>query len=313
MKRFSIIILFVLVISSCSGNKWHEFKGYAQGGTYSIKANLKDARLSKDEIGSGIRSLLDSIDCSLSGYNGNSILSRFNAGEAVTPDRFFIECLNLSDKYSQLSQGAFDVWSAPLYDAWGFGFSTDSLPDPQKIQEAIELSRGHKKMNFNAIAQGYSCDVIASYLRGLGVKDMLVNIGEIYCCGLNPKGKPWTVGVDRPVDGNNEPGKDIQGIWSSEGQALGIVTSGNYRKYYIKDGVKYAHTIDPRTGYPVTHSLLSATVTAPNAAEADALATTCMVLGPEKARELILKLEGVEAYLICADSVWLSPGFTLKQ
>ena len=141
---------------------------------------------------------------------------------------------------------------------------------------------------------------------------MLVDIGEIYCDGLNPSGRGWTIGVDNPVDGNNSPGKDLKGIWHSDGSGCGIVTSGNYRKFYIKDGKKYAHTIDPRTGYPVQHNLLSATVVAPTAAEADALATACMVLGAEDARSLIESLDGVEAYLICSDSTWKSDGFNLE-
>ena len=163
-------------------------------------------------------------------------------------------------------------------------------------------------MNFNAIAQGYSCDKVAAYLYNLGVKDMLVDIGEIFCDGLNPQGKPWRIGIDRPEDGNNTPGADMQAILVSSGGPQGIVTSGNYRKFYIKDGVKYSHTIDPRTGRPVQHNLLSATVIAPTAMEADAYATYCMVIGKEKAQEFILSRPELEACLISED-VWTSPGF----
>ena len=168
-------------------------------------------------------------------------------------------------------------------------------------------------MNFNAIAQGYSCDIVAEYLYSIGVKDMLVDIGEIFCDGRNPSGEGWSIGVDNPVDGNDSPGSDLRGIWRSNGAAQGIVTSGNYRKFYVKDGKKYAHTIDPRSGRPVEHGLLSASVVAPTAAEADALATACMVLGPQGARELVEALDGVEAYLIFADGVWTSEGFNLEQ
>ena len=191
----------------------------------------------------------------------------------------------------------------------GFGFTADSLPSPERISAAKLLCKEHKTLNFNAIAQGYSCDVIASYLYSIGVKDMLVDIGEIYCDGLNPSGKGWSIGIDNPVDGNDTPGKDLRGVWRSDGSGQGIVTSGNYRKFYVRDGKKYAHTIDPRTGFPVQHCLLSATIVAPSAAEADALATACMVMGPDAAREFVLGHPGIEACLISSDGVWTSEGF----
>ena len=140
-----------------------------------------------------------------------------------------------------------------------------------------------------------------------------MDIGEIYCRGLNPKGEGWTIGVDNPSDGNNEPGRELRGIWQSDGSGCGIVTSGNYRKFYVRDGRKYAHTIDPRTGYPVTHELLSATIVAPSAALADALATACMVMGPDWSKEFITSHEGIEGYLICGSGVWNSEGFNLLQ
>ena len=302
----------LLLAVSCTHRGYETFTGYTQGGTYQVKANLEGVSIPHNTIAAAIDSLLEGIDFSISGYNRSSILSRRNAGEDISPDRYFSELMELSEKYKELSGGAFDVCSGPLFDIWGFGFTSDSLPPDDAIQKAMQDCRDGKVLNFNAIAQGYSCDVIAGYLHSIGVKDMLVDIGEIYCDGLNPSGRGWTIGVDNPVDGNNSPGKDLKGIWHSDGSGCGIVTSGNYRKFYIKDGKKYAHTIDPRTGYPVQHNLLSATVVAPTAAEADALATACMVLGAEDARSLIESLDGVEAYLICSDSTWKSDGFNLE-
>jgi len=303
----------LLLCCSCRENSYFNFSGYAQGGEYVVKANLKDVKEKPSEISAGIDSILLGIDFSLSGYNKSSLVSRFNSGEEMTPDRYFSEVLALSVRYREETGGSFDVFAAPLFDIWGFGFRSDSLPSPDEVQIAIEECKKEKKLNFNAIAQGYSCDVIAAYLHSLGVKDMLVNIGEIYCEGLNASGRPWTVAVDNPVDGNDSPGSDLRGVWNSEGKACGIVTSGNYRKYYIKDGHKYAHTIDPRTGYPVEHNLLSATVVAPTAAMADAYATACMVMGEQKSREFILATEGVEAYLISGNGCWHSPGFPLSE
>ncbi len=156
------------------------------------------------------------------------------------------------------------------------------------------------ELNYNAIAQGYSCDLVAQYLYGIGVKDMLVDIGEIFCDGSNPNGEGWKIGIDRPIDGNNSPGQDIVGVWQSGKGPCGIVTSGNYRKFYIHNGKKYAHTIDPRTGYPVNHTLLSATIAAPDATSADAYATYCMVIGLDQAKKFIAKkeAEGISGYLV---------------
>ena len=303
----------LLLACACTGGKYETFSGYAQGGTYRVKVNMQGVKVSPETIAAAIDSLLEAIDFSISGYNRNSLLSKRNAGEEMVPDRYFSELLELSEKYKELSGGAFDVYSGPLFDLWGFGFTSDSLPSDEAIERALADCKAGKILNFNAIAQGYSCDIVAEYLYSIGVKDMLVDIGEIFCDGRNPSGEGWSIGVDNPVDGNDSPGSDLRGIWRSNGAAQGIVTSGNYRKFYVKDGKKYAHTIDPRSGRPVEHGLLSATVVAPTAAEADALATACMVLGPQGARELVEALDGVEAYLIFADGVWTSEGFNLEQ
>ena len=303
----------LLLACACTGGKYETFSGYAQGGTYRVKVNMQGVRVSPETVAAAIDSLLEAIDFSISGYNRNSLLSKRNAGEEIVPDRYFSELLELSEKYKELSGGAFDVYSGPLFDLWGFGFNSDSLPSDEAIERALADCKAGKILNFNAIAQGYSCDIVAEYLYSIGVKDMLVDIGEIFCDGRNPSGEGWSIGVDNPVDGNDSPGSDLRGIWRSNGAAQGIVTSGNYRKFYVKDGKKYAHTIDPRSGRPVEHGLLSASVVAPTAAEADALATACMVLGPQGARELVEALDGVEAYLIFADGVWTSEGFNLEQ
>ena len=310
-KLTAALSLILALCASCTRSTYRTFTGYAQGGTYRITYNSRGVRESINEVRGAVDSILNAIDASLSGYNRSSILSRFNAGEEIAPDGHFERILALSDSLSRATGGAFDVYSAPLFDIWGFGFTRDTLPSSEEVLYALEQCRSKSRLNFNAIAQGYTCDVVASYLSGIGVEDMLVDIGEIYCRGVNPYGKGWTVGVDNPVDGNNTPGADIRAVWSSEGKACGIVTSGNYRKFYIRDGKKYSHTVDPRTGYPVTHNLLSATIVAPTGAEADALATACMVLGEEKARELILSREGTEGFLVSSEGTWHSNGFAI--
>lgn len=306
--HLSVLILF-LTAASCTGDRYVMFSGYAQGGEYRIKADIGGCRADLDEIRDGIEDILTSIDTTFSGYNRNSMLSRLNAGEPVVPNGMFTELLAVSDRYKELTGGAFDVSAGPLFDVWGFGFSTDSLPPAERVAAAMEECRKGCTLNFNAIAQGYTCDTIARYLASLGVRNMLVDIGEIFCCGVNPSGRNWSIGIDTPEDGNETPGKNLSGIWESDGEPHGIVTSGNYRKFYIRDGRKYAHTIDPRTGYPVDHNLLSATVVAPTATDADALATYFMVIGFEQSKEFILSDPDIEACLITADSIWRSPGF----
>ena len=303
------LILLSLLLSACNQSHYVQFGGYAQGGVWSVKANIRGVKARPAEIQKGIEAILEEIDTTLSGYNKRSQLSRYNAGEPVQLSPMFLEVKQAADKFKEETGGALNCAAGPLYDIWGFGFKTDSLPSDELVRQT--LADCGKKLNFNAIAQGYSCDKVAAYLYGLGIKDMLVDIGEIFCDGLNPSGKPWRVGIDKPEDGNNSPGAKMEGIWESNGGPQGVVTSGNYRKFYIKDGVKYSHTIDPRTGYPVQHNLLSATVIALTAMEADAYATYCMVIGTEKAQEFILSRPDLEACLISED-VWTSPGFKLQ-
>lgn len=313
MRKYFFAFFFITIaaLTSCRPS-YESFDGYAQGGTYRIKYSTAGVRASKSDIRHTVDSLLTVIDTTLSGYNASSQLSRFNAGESVDTSGMFDRVYKAAKAYYELTEGALDCGSGPLFDVWGFGFTRDSLPSPELLAAALEECKSWKKLNFNAIAQGFSCDVVAEYLREIGVRNMLVDIGEIYCCGVNPSGQGWSVGVDNPVDGNQSPGADLRGIWESDGGSYGIVTSGNYRKFYIKDGRKYSHTIDPRTGYPVDHGLLSATIVAPTAELADAVATYCMVIGPEASREFILGREDFEGYLITSDGVWTSPGFTLR-
>ena len=345
--RLSIWVLCVLffLLSCREADRYVVLGGYAQGGTYSVKLNLKGVRERPQAIQTAVDSLLKEIDFTLSGYNKASLLSRLNAGETITPNPMLCEVYRRSYEFYRRSGGAFDVACGPLFDIWGFGFTTDSLPGPDRIAEAaarsgmgrlrptleealspegtlsardllIEPGGEAPLLNFNAIAQGFSCDYVARYLHALSVKDMLVDIGEIYCEGRNPSGRSWSIGIDSPVDGNNVPGADMQGVWRSGGGAgQGVVTSGNYRKFYVRDGRKYSHTIDPRTGVPVSHNLLSATVIAPDATTADAVATWCMVVGFREAA-LLLRDLGLAACLIYDEEgemkLWTTSGFGLS-
>jgi thiamine biosynthesis lipoprotein len=343
VRIFSCFFAVVAALSCSQRASYITITGFAQGGTYTVKFNSEGVSSSPQQVRDSIDAILRCVDNSLSGYNKKSLLSRFNAGETITPDPMFVEIYEKAqDVYSQ-TIGAVDVAAGPLFDIWGFGFANDSLPSPQKVQEVMTssgMSRLKKhmalsedgslnpadllvepgdlpKLNYNAIAQGYSCDVVARYLYSIGVKDMLVDIGEIFCDGVNPSGQPWTLGIDRPVDGNNELGAQIQGIFRAPAGPHGIVTSGNYRKFYVRDGKKYAHTVDPRTGYPVDHTLLSATIVAPDATMADAYATYCMVIGLDASREFLESRPDLEGCLIYDDNglfrTWTSSSFVLEE
>lgn len=319
MRKSGIIfvIFFLLACVSCR-KSYVTLSGYAQGGQYAVKYNPEGVSLSPEQMQAAVDSILYEIDTTLSGYNPDSQLSRLSRGEKFVPSPMFCGIYERSRQYCEQSGGALDVGSAPLFDIWGFGFKSGSLPSDELVKETLSdigilrlpatleeamAQKDSVKLNFNAVAQGFSCDYVASFLRSKGVKDMLVDIGEIYCQGVNAKGEGWQIGVDKPEDGNNTPGKDITAYFDSKGKPCGIVTSGNYRKFYVKDGKKYSHTIDPRNGYPVEHQLLSATIIAPTAEEADAASTWCMVIGPEEARELVIS-RGYGACLISADSIW---------
>ena len=324
------LVWLTLSAASCSpAGNYVQLTGYAQGGTYSVKFNKKGIKVPLDEIRMSVDSILTLVDTTLSGYNKGSQLSRFNAGAEVDPNAVFKEIYSLSRKFYEETGGALDVASGPLFDIWGFGFTSDKLPS-EKTVDSVRAACGMDKLgedmeplvegvvpklNFNAIAQGYTSDKIADYLHSLGVKDMLVDIGEIFCEGVNQKGIPWSIGIDRPIDGNMTPGADLDGIWRGDGSGKGVVTSGNYRKFYEKDGKKYSHTIDPRTGSPVRHNLLSVTIIADNATTADALATYCMVIGLDEARAFIEARTDLEGYLIYDDDgsmkEWASSGFNL--
>ena len=286
--RMFFVVVFMASVLSCTMNrdKYIKIEGYAQGGVYVVTLNLDGVDVRPEEIRDSVETILQRIDFTLSGYNRNSLLSSFNHGDTIVPNGLFVDMYARAYDIYNETQGIVDAASAPLFDLWGFGFKSGEMPSDDQVQKVLahsgmkhlcaDIQAGASlagtdllvegdvppQLNYNAIAQGYSCDLVAEYLYSIGVKDMMVNIGEIFCDGLNPSGQPWTVGIDRPVDGNNELGAQVQGIFKAPSGPHGIVTSGNYRKFYVRDGKKYAHTIDPRSGYPVSHSLLSATIVA---------------------------------------------------
>ncbi len=318
---YKVLVTFAIIFSttSCAPKQptYTTIDGFAQGGTYHI-VYQNPAGTNHSILPDSLAVWFRQIDKSLSGYDSTSLVAQINRGENPPLDSLFIECFKLSKEVYEATGGAFDISGAPLFDIWGFGFREKAEITPQmidsikqfvgmdKLSIAYDQASGahylHKadnrmKVNFNAIAQGYSCDYIAGKLEQMGISSYLIEIGgEIICKGLNSRGKEWSVAIDKPIDGNFIPGNEIQTI--IELTDAGLVTSGNYRKFYIVDGEKYSHTINPTTGYPVKHNLLSATVIAPTAAMADAYATYLMVIGLEKAQEFLAATPQMEALLV---------------
>ena len=303
-----------------------QFYGNTQGTTYSIIINDKI-----DITHTEIENILHQFDLALSSYVPQSILSRLNeasVGKFVYRDtlNYFNRCLKQSQYIYQLSDGAFDPSVYPLVDGWGFLKDLKNVPDSSTVDSLLSLvgfKNGYHftfnpsqsdstlensyiikhtpnaKLDFNAIAQGLSVDVIYEELEKRGANNFFVEIGgEIRVKGKNAEGHFWRIGIDKPIEKSTANNRELQEIVEINNKA--IATSGSYRKFYEKDGVKYSHTLNPKTGYPVKHSLLSVTVVADNCALADGLATAFMVMGPEKTVKFIKSkvIDNIEVYLI---------------
>lgn len=274
--------------------------------TYQYDDNLKEE----------IEAALKRFDGSLSPFNDTATITRVNHNEDFVPDTFFINVFRRSMEISKETDGAFDITVAPLANAWGFGFKKGTFPDSAMIDSLQEIT-GYTKVNLSAegkvmkqdprimlscsaIAKGYAVDVIAQLLEQKGIRNFMVDIGgEIVVRGENPKKDLWRIGINKPVDDSLSMNQEIQTVLNITN--IGMATSGNYRNYYYKDGKKYAHTIDPRTGYPVQHNILSATVIARDCMSADAYATAFMVMGLEEAERFANAHPDIDACFIYSD------------
>ena len=322
MKIINTIKAFAAfsILAACTPeHNYIQLEGYAQGTTFHITLNSPDGNAYQKEIDS----ILAAVDNSVSVYNPYSTVSNINNNTNMRTDSILSDLFRISMDIYEQTDGYFDISAAPLFDFWGFGSSKDTLfMKMDEFERGSEVERlkaftgmdkfriengtmvkpaPEAELNFNAIAQGYTCDLIARFLDSEGITDYLIEVGgEIYCNGKNSRGEEWSIGIDRPVDGNMEAGTDIQEIIKVTGK--GIVSSGNYRKFIIEDGKKFSHTIDPKSGYPAKNSLLSATVIAENATIADAYATYFMVIGLENARNILSQRDDLEGYLVYADN-----------
>lgn len=258
---------------------------------------------------------LKRFDGSLSPFNDTATITRINRNEDIVPDTFFTNVFRRSMEISKETDGAFDITVAPLANAWGFGFKKGAFPDSAMIDSLLDIT-GYTKvalsnegkvvkqdkrmmLSCSAVAKGYAVDVIAQFLAKKGIKNFMVEIGgEIVAQGENPKKDLWRIGINKPVD-DLSINQELQTVLNVTG--VGIATSGNYRNFYYKDGKKYAHTIDPRTGYPVQHNILSATVIAKDCMSADAYATAFMVMGLEEAERFANAHPDIDACFIYTD------------
>ena len=335
---YSLILFTFFLFISCdnsqntsSNSNYLEVSGLAQGTTFSIIYNDEQLR----DFSFEIDSILNSFDAELSLYSDSSEISKFNNGNAhfylSNKSNYIKSCFQKAKDVYNLTDGAFNPAIFPLVNYWGF-YNNSKIKDStnqadidslltiisfndssfclvndtiSKGTEVFQISpffykiNTNSKLDFNAIAQGYSVDVISEYLIKKGLNNYMVEIGgEVRVLGLNPAGDLWKIGIDQPVE-NSSPGEnDFEFIVELNNASL--ATSGNYRKFYKKNGIKYSHTINPSSGYPVDHSLLSVTVVAKQAAYADAFATSFMVMGLEQSLAFILKHPELElaAYFV---------------
>lgn len=320
-----LIIGSIFVIRQQRNTPFQKDEGMVFGTIYHITYQ-SDINYQKE-----IEAELQKVDNSLSPFNKTSIISRVNRNEKVKVDEMFSEVFQLAEKISGDTDGAFDITVAPMVNAWGFGFKTGNPPTRQTIDSlraivgfhTVSLQDGYviKKnpntmLDCSAIAKGYGTDVVARFLKKKGVQNFMVEIGgEIVVNGNSEKLQPWRIGINKPTDDSLNTSQAIQDVVSVSNIAM--ATSGNYRNFYYKNGKKYAHTIDPKTGYPVQHNILSATVFADDCATADAYATSFMVLGLDGAKKILEKHPELCAYLIYSDQkgsnqIWYSPSLQKK-
>lgn len=320
-----LILGSIYIIIQQRSAPYHQDEGFIFGTVYHITyQNDKD-------IQNEIETELNKVNKTFSTFDSTSVISLINQNKPVKVNDMFAEVFDLSEQVSKETDGAFDITVAPIVNLWGFGFKNEQKPTKEKINRLrpligynkVELDGDVvKKKNKNimldcsGIAKGYGVDVVARYLREQGIKNFMIEIGgEIVTSGVNENRLPWKIGVTKPLNNKTSVNQEIEVVLNITDKAL--ATSGNYRNFYYKNGKKYAHTIDPKTGYPVQHSLLSSTVITKKCAIADAYATSFMVMGIEKAKVLLEEHPELMAYFIYSDEngklkTWYSPSLKDK-
>lgn len=320
-----LVVGTILIIRQQNSTPYQKSSDFIFGTTYHITYQCDS------DLTQSIKAELLKVDASLSPFNKESVITAINDNKDVRPDEMFKEVFSLAMDISKETDGAFDITVAPLVNAWGFGFKNGSQPSRHQVDSLLQLV-GYEKVSMvdgkvkkqdprimldcSAIAKGYGTDRVARLLQNRGVQNYMVEIGgEVVTCGINPERVPWKIGVTKPTEDSLNTGHELQTILNLTNKAM--ATSGNYRNFYYKGGKKFAHTIDPKTGYPIQHSILSATVIAKSCAVADAYATSFMVMGLDKAKKVLERHPELMAYFIYSDqkgdmAVWFSPSLRDK-
>lgn len=319
-----LIIGTIVIIREQRTTPYQHNEGFIFGTEYHVTYQ-SDKDLQKE-----IEAQLKEVDNTFSMFNNQSLVSQFNQKGEVKGNDMFDDVFQLAKTVNTETDGAFDITVAPLVNAWGFGFKHEQMPTAAQVKE-LKSHIGMNKvtqqgsfyrrtdpktmLDFSAIAKGFGSDVVARFLESKGINNFMIEIGgEIVTRGINAERVPWRIGVTKPTDDSLNTNNEIQTILNVTDMAM--ATSGNYRNFYYKGGKKYAHTIDPHTGYPVQHNILSSTVLAKNCATADAYATSFMVLGLKGAQKVLEKHPELMVYFIYDDhgknKVWFSPSMKDK-
>ncbi len=313
MRKISIFTLLAGIIMACGpldrAPQMINIRGMVFGTYYSITYYEDDGIVFQEAIDS----LFRDFNRSLSFYDKESLLSRINRNEETRVDEYFEVVFTRAQEISRETDGAFDATVFPLVNAWGFGFSERADMSLEMVDsllqfvgyEKVWLEDGHivkaddrVQLDFNAIAKGYAADVVGFFLESEGVETYLVEIGgDLTARGVKPDGSKWRIGLETPAGEMDEVQEWEYYVAFKD---AGLATSGDYRRYYEEDGRRYSHTIDPKTGYPIDHQLMSVSVFAEDGMSADAYATAFMVLGLEETIAFVERREDLEAYLIFA-------------
>ena len=308
MNKLIVAIIGIFIFASCTPKvKRYEFSGFTQGSTYKVVYYSTEASIKQYEI----NDLLSEFSKSCSLFDSTSLLTKINNNITDSADCHIIACEKLARHIYEVSEGAYDITSAPLSEAYGFlrkkeinSVNVDSIlafvgHDKLSIVDGKVIKKDSRiAMNLNSIAQGYSVDLVSKFIASKGINNYLVEIGgEVYCSGTKDGGKLWRIGIDKPIDGNMIQGVALDTVLTLKDK--GLNTSGNYRKFHIKDdGKRVNHILDPRTGLSSSNDMLSATVVADNTAIADGYATMLMVLGSEKSIKFLEESKDITGYII---------------
>jgi len=311
MRKYIVLLFLTSFFIEVNAQDVISKIGFTQGTTYSIRYVDSQQR----DFSKQIDSILIHFSKIFSTYDSTSTVSMVNANRSVKLDSMFIACFNASIKISKETDGAFDITVSPLVTAWGFGQNIKRNLTQTQIDSLLQIV-GYKKvsiinnsvvkkdsrttLNFNAIAQGYSVDIISEFLMRQNIQNFVVEIGgEVYARGKKPNGENWFVGIEKPTDNRTDAMNELQYVIKVQNKA--VSTSGSYRKFYVENGVKYSHTINPQTGYPSKNNVVSVTIISNDCATADGYATACMVMGLAKSQKFLQSHSELDACIMYYD------------